>query len=436
MPSVHPGPPLSVSDLAALLGAAAPAIDGEVRGASHHSARIRTGDAFFALPGADHHGIEHADDALDAGALVVVSDRPHPRGVRVDDPAAALLMLGRWARGRLRAPVIGVTGSAGKTTARALAAAALDAHASDGNLNTPHALAGRIVRAWSDDPARPLVLEMGIDRIGEMDELTALVRPDIGLLTRIDASHLDGLGTVETVAREKARLLEAAPRGLAADQAWSYLPSQRATGVLRYGLESDAPWSGRSVGDPFTPSLRVTSPIELELSLPGLGRGIAESALGVVALADLLGFDPGRAAARLVSARLEGGRLTPLTGAGFTVLDDSYNANPASAAQALAVLRSAPGPHTAVLGEMLELGDEAERYHRELGEATLGLDRVLFIGPHGHAVRAGNPDVTVVPPEHAEMHISELPRAGTILVKASRGMRFERLVRVLVGEVP
>lgn len=411
-------------------------MDEAVRGASHHSGRIREGDAFFALPGADHHGIEHADDALDAGAIVVVSDRPHPRGLRVDDPGSALLRLGRWCRGRLRGPVIGVTGSAGKTTARALAAAALDAHASDGNLNTPHALAGRIVRAWSDDPARPLVLEMGIDRIGEMDELTALVRPDVGILTRIDASHLDGLGDVATVAREKARLLAVAPRGLAADQAWPYLPHDLATGVLRYGLESDAPWSGRTVGDPFTPSLRVTSPIEIEATLPGLGRGIAESALGVLALVELLDRDPVQAASRLASARLEGGRLTPVSAAGFTVLDDSYNANPASAAQALAVLRSAPGPHTAVLGEMLELGDEAARYHRELGEATRGLDRVLFVGPHGDAVRAGNPDVTLVSPEQAEAFVAQLPRAGTILVKASRSMHFERLVQALVGASP
>ena len=438
-------PPLSSADLATLLRAAPPehgapgaATDEHgraiVTGASHHSGRIRPGDAFFALPGADHHGIEHADAALDAGASLVVSDRPHRFGIRVDDPAGSLLRLGRWARGRMRAPVVGVTGSAGKTTARALAAAALEAHASEGNLNTPHALAGRIVRAWHDDPRRPLVLEMGIDRIGEMDELTALVRPDVGLLTAVDASHLDALGDVATVAREKARLLASAPRGLAAEAAWQRLRDDLAVGVERYGVEVDAPWSGRLEGSPMAPTLQLTSPYPVEVALPGLGRGLAETAVGVLALADLLGVDVTDAAARIGRAQLEPGRLTPRPGPGFTVLDDSYNANPVSMRHALALLRGAPAPRTAILGEMLELGAEAALHHRALGQASRGIDRVLFVGAHGDAVRAGNPEVELVTPERAPEVVAALPRSGTFLVKASRGLRFERLVAALLED--
>lgn len=427
---------LSVPELARILGVPSRDLAGRVRGATHHSGRVRAGDAFFALPGADHHGIEHADDALAAGAMVVVSDRPHPRGLTVEDAGAALLRLGRWARGRLRAPLVGITGSAGKTTARALLAAALDAHASEGNLNTPHALAGRLVRAWSDDPDRPLVLELGIDHVGEMDRLTDLVRPDVGLLTRIAASHLDGLGDEATVAREKARLLHASPRGLAAEDAWRRLPDALAIRIVRYGLDADAPWSGRLVGDPFAPELQVDRPSPARAVLPGLGSGLAESALGTLATADLLGVPPQVAAPRLASARLEERRLTPRRGDGFTVLDDSYNANPASARGALELLRQAPGPRIAVLGEMLELGGESDRHHRELGEATRGLDRVLFVGEHAAAVRAGNPNVEIVPEEDAVAVVARLPRRGTVLVKASRGLRFERLVTALLEGAP
>lgn len=446
MSPIRSVPPLSVADLATLLAAAPPtrpfgrrAAPGDdagphVTGASHHSGRVRPGDAFFALPGADHHGIEHADEALDAGASVVVSDRPHRFGIQVDDPGASLLRLGRWVRGRLRAPVVGVTGSAGKTTARALAAAALDAHASQGNLNTPHALAGRIARAWSDDLHRPLVLEMGIDRIGEMDELTALVRPDVGLVTAVDASHLDGLGDVNTVAREKARLLSSAPRGLAADAAWQRLPADLALGVQRYGLECDAAWSGRLAGSALAPVLQLTMPRALDVALPGLGRGLAESVVGVLALADLLGRDLAEAAARVASAELEPGRLTLRRASGFMLLDDSYNANPASMRQALALLRAAPGPRTAILGDMLELGGEASAYHRALGAATRGLERVLFVGEHAHDVRAGNSEVEIVPAERAAGIVRDLPRSGTVLVKASRGLRFERLVDALLKD--
>jgi len=425
---------LAAAELAALLGAATPRSPlPEVRGATHHSGRVRPGDAFFAVAGADHHGIEHADQALAAGASLVVSDRPHPAGILVSDPGSALLRLGAWARGRMRAPVIGVTGSAGKTTARALLAASLDAQASEGNLNTPHALAGRLMRAWSDDPTRPLVLELGIDHEGEMERLVRLVRPDVGMVTRIAAAHLGGLSDEATVLREKAKLLHAAPRGLVADAAWRLLPDDLAVSVLRYGLEGDASWRGRVGGEPLAPTLELEAPVQIELSLPGLGTGLAESAVGALAAAAMLNVSLDVAAERLRHAQLEPGRLTPRRGNGFTVLDDSYNANPASLRQALELLRSAPGPRTAVLGEMLELGPDAAAHHRALGEASRGLDRVLFVGRYGEAVLTGNPAAEIVPDADAERAVSDLPRTGTILVKASRGLRFERLVRALLG---
>ncbi len=436
---------LSAAALAELIGAAAPSDpDLPVSGATHHSGRVRPGDAFFALPGADHHGIVHADAALSAGAALIVSDRPHPMGLAVADPGEALLRLGRFARGRLTGPVVGVTGSAGKTTARALLAAALGAGASEGNLNTPHALAGRLMRAWNDDDGRPLVLELGIDRIGEMAELTDLVRPDVGLLTRVAASHLDGLRDEATVAHEKAGLLRAAPRGLAADAAWRALPRELADRVVRYGLNVDAPWSGRVAGgpdhDPFVAELRLERPERrrgLRVRLPGVGRGVAESALGALATADLLGLPLEPAAQRLERAVLEPGRLQIRRLPGVTVVDDSYNSNPASALQALELLRAAPAPRVAVLGEMLELGSDAARYHRELGEATRGLERVLFLGKHGDALRSGNPEAQVLDEGAMRAAVSRLPREGTILVKASRGLRFERLVAVLTdGEAP
>lgn len=458
------GPPrharLSAAALAELIGAAAasgPRVP--VSGATHHSARVRPGDAFFALPGADHHGIVHAEAALSAGAALIVSDLPHPMGLAVADPGAALLRLGRFARGRLTGPVVGVTGSAGKTTARALLAAALDAEASEGNLNTPHALAGRLVRAWNDDTGRPLVLELGIDHIGEMAELTDLVRPDVGLLTRIAASHLDGLRDEATVTHEKAGLLRAASRGLAADAAWRALPRELAGRIVRYGLSGDAPWRARLAGgsaddpssddhpfdgdpfdgDPFDPVLILERPERhrgLRVRLPGLGRGLAESAVGALATAELLGVPLEPAARRLEGAVLEPGRLQLRRLGGLTLLDDSYNSNPVSALQALELLRAAPAPRVAVLGEMLELGGDAARYHRALGEATRGLELVLFHGTHGDAVRSGNPEARVLDEAAIRAALPRLPREGTILVKASRGMRFERLVAALTESEP
>ena len=420
--------------LARILNAPPPdAASPPIRGATHHSGRVREGDAFFALPGARGHGIAFADAALDAGAALVVSDRPHARGLRVEDPGAAMLRLGAWARGRLARPIVAVTGSAGKTTAKALLAAALAGDASEGNLNTPHALAGILLWAWASGGTAPLILELGIDRVGEMDELVDLVRPDLGFLTSIAPGHLDGLGDVATVAREKGRLLGRSPRALAAEEAWRDLPDTLRVRTVRYGLDAeDAEWRGRAVGAAFAPSLEATAPWSGTIDLPGLGRGLAESALGALAAADLLGVEVQSAARRLTDAPLEPGRLQVRRAGKRIVLDDSYNANPASAAHALEVLRAAPGPRVAVLGDMLELGSDSARLHRALGEATRGLDHVLAVGPAAREIAAGNPAARTVEPEDAAAAVAALPPRGTVLIKASRGMRFERLVDVLL----
>lgn len=436
-------PQMTAAQLSRLLGAT-PAHHPEVqvRGASHHSERIRAQDAFFALPGAREHGIAHADAALARGAALVVSDRPHPRGLQVADPGDALLRLGAFARARLRGPLVAVTGSAGKTTAKGLVAAATGGRAGPGNLNTPWALAGLLVRAWADGEAVPQVLELGIDRVGEMDELVELVRPDVGMLTVVAQSHLDGLGDLASVAREKGRLLEAAPRGLAAAGAWARLPDATRRRVVRYGLRDDTPdgaaepaaWSATTGGTALEPTLRIaTERGEVEARLPGPGTGLAESALGAVAIAHLLGVGVADAAARLADAALEPGRLQPRRVGGLLVLDDSYNSNPASARLALELLRASPGPRAAVLGDMLELGRASRELHRAVVADTAGLDRVWLVGDAMRAAADANPRAEAVDHAQAEARLRAWPRAGTVLVKASRGLRFERLVAALEG---
>ncbi|MFO7544090.1 MAG: Mur ligase family protein, partial [Trueperaceae bacterium] len=218
----------SARTLAALLSAEGPVDDlPDGTGVTFQWARVRPGDILFAWQGAAGHAIERADEALAEGAAYVVSDVPHPRGLRVADPKAALIAVGREARRRLRAPVIGITGSAGKTTVKAMTAAALAARATPGNYNTPPGLTQAMFAAAIEDeratptasagaasttrPTRsPLVLELGIDHPGEMAELLELTRPEHAIVTTIGASHLSALGSVEAVAREKTALLAAA----------------------------------------------------------------------------------------------------------------------------------------------------------------------------------------------------------------------------------
>jgi UDP-N-acetylmuramoyl-tripeptide--D-alanyl-D-alanine ligase len=404
-------------------------------GAAFHSGRVRRGDAFFALPGEQGHGIDHAEDALARGAAFVVSDRPHPRGVVVPDPALTLRRLGELARASLSCPVVAVTGSAGKTTTRALLQAALQARATAGNLNTELPLSTTLIDAWLD-PNTPeaLVLEVGIDHPGEMERAASLVRPTHALLTLIGASHLEQFGNLEVVAREKAKLLREADRSYASHRAHRQLDEALRARTVSYALH---PYRADVTGT-VTASTHGAQRIDLfgaAAWLPALGEGVAENAVGAAAVAHDLGVPPSQIARRLEGVRFEPGRLQLRQHRGATLIDDSYNSNPASAAQALSVLRSLPAPRIAVLGDMLELGAESAARHRALGEATLGLDRVIAVGAWAESVAAGNPTAeTAGDLDEAAALLAPLPTSGTLLFKASRGLRFERLIAVLIDE--
>ena len=429
---------LDAAAVSSLVGGAPPAASlPPGRGVAFHSADVRPGDVFFALPGSHGHGIAYVDEALARGAAYVVSDLPHPRGIRVPDAEGALLTLGRGARAELGARVVGVTGSAGKTTTKAMLAAALDARSTAGNLNTQRALAATLVDAALAGDGRPLVLELGIDHVGEMTRLVALTAPTDALLTSIAPSHLDGLRSLDTVAREKATLLTSVGGvRLASLQAYRALPLELRRGVTAYAvLDEDEP-------PPSLPGLVPARRMSfdelgtelsyrgLRLRLPLAGKAMVANALAAIAMAEMLGVDVELAAQRVAGARLEPGRLQRRRVGPVIVLDDSYNSNPASAALALEVLRISPPPHTAVLGDMLELGDESRRHHLELGAATSDLDAVLAVGPASRAVLEANPAALhAAAVEDALPMLRTLPRRGTVLFKASRGMRLERLVR-------
>jgi UDP-N-acetylmuramoyl-tripeptide--D-alanyl-D-alanine ligase len=406
---------------------------------------VRSGDAFVALAGARGHGIEHADAALAAGARFLISDRPHPRALLVRDAAAALARLGRHARAQRRGPVVGVTGSVGKTTTKTLLGAALAAQTSPGNVNTPHALACVLVDAWLHEPPElPLVIELGIDHRGEMERLLDLVRPSHGVLTAIAEVHLDGLRSLEGVAREKARLLHAAGSGrYVGEVAWRHLnDAERAASTL-VALGPGTP-GGRYVPAERALEARLLRPdgaVEgVALTLPGLGAPLAQAALLALQVAVDLGVAAPTAAARIERAQLEPRRLQAHALGPLTLLDDAYNASPLSARAAFEVLALLPPPHAAVLGDMRELASRSAAAHAELGRlaGSAGLERVWFVGPE--SLRAFEA-ATAVPERH---HLADadamlaargaLPRRGTLLVKGSRSVGLDRLVDAVMGE--
>ena len=465
----------SARTLAALLEAEGPVDDlPDGTGVTFQRARVRPGDILFAWRGSAGHAIDRADEALAAGAAYIVSDVVHPRGLRVTDPKAALTAVGREARSRLRAPVIGITGSAGKTTVKAMAAAALEARATPGNYNTPPGLTQTMFAAVIEDeraspttspgtgptsrPAlSPLVLELGIDHPGEMAELLALTRPEHAVVTTIGASHLSALGSIEAVAREKTALLAAASGvRLVGSGAAPFVSSEllATCTVVRVVAEPGAseptgPVDGHADQADGHPE-QVVGVIagtregaatvhatglgaEASFTLPWTSPAMIENALLALTLATRLGRPFDAALDGLRKVVLEPGRLQWRRLAGALLLDDSYNANPASADVALHALRAAPRPWVAFLGDMLELGDVSRDAHRLLGEATRDLDMVVFVGPESRAALASNPKA-LHRDDATQAHdlVAGVPAGATVLVKGSRGMQMERVVEELL----
>ena len=390
------------------------------------SRAVTPGAAFVALPGARTHGEVYAEDALARGAALVIGTRSRARGLQVADPYRALLRLGSWLRTGFPGVVAGVSGSVGKTSTKEALARALGWPATEGNLNTPPALS-RFFWHLSPD-AEGAVVELGIDRPGEMDELLELTAPDLGVLTAVAAVHLEGLGSLEAVAREKLKLLAASPLRLAHEELrrWG-LPQ----GTRTYGFGLGADFAGEALelgceGTRFRYGGRT-------LRIRTLGRGAALAALAAMAAAELLGRDVRETAERLETLEPAPGRLEPLRFGRTLWLNDSYNASPRALEAALEVLARCPGPRGVVLGTMRELGAEAERWHLEAAERVMATaDRALFVGEFAEAMAAGRPGAAAAASvEEASEQLLEWSRGlASVLVKGSRALALERLLEV------
>ncbi len=391
------------------------------------SREVTPGTAFVALPGQRTHGNRFLEDAVRRGAAFLLTDRPHPRAVRVDDPYRALLRLGRALRDRFRGTLIGVTGSVGKTSTKEAIAQGLGFAAPAGNLNTPPALTRFFLHL---DPGAPgAVVELGIDRPGEIDELLALAAPDFGVLTAVAPAHLEGLGDLTRVAMEKARLLRTASTGLAEVSAARVAG---VAGVATYGFDpaADHPATDLTLS-PAGARFRYRG---WQVRVPYPSRGAALAALAALAVAEHLGLPLVAVRKRLARLRLPPGRMQVMQKGALTVIHDAYNANPASLAAGLEALSAFPGRKVVVLGEMKELGPEAVRYHREAARQAARVGEVLvFVGPHAKAMAeaAGKGQPAADLKEAGEALRRALRPGDVLYLKASRAVGLEALLEVL-----
>jgi len=426
---------------------------------SSDSRAINAGDLFVALQGENYDGAAFVASATQSGAVAALIKTTSYRGVEspcplllVDDTRLALGRLAAHWRAQFNIPVIAVTGSNGKTTVKEMLASILRAATGDdnavlatlGNLNNDIGVPLTLLKLRAVH--RYAVIEMGMNHKGEIEYLTRLAQPDVAIVNNAGSAHLAGLGSVDAVARAKGEAFTGlSPQGTAvinADDAYAPLWRELADGhtIIEFGLEKNgavhAQWQVKGYGV----HIEVDMPqgnFSVQLQVPGVHN--VRNALAATAAALALHVPVTAIAAGLerfsgVTARLQ--RKTALHGA--MLIDDSYNANPASLYAALEVLAQNTGKKILVLGDMGELGEDAVHLHSAIGAEArrFGVDQLLALGkltPHTvHEFGAGARHFERIEDLFAVLD-KNLDINSTVLVKGSRFMRMERVVQHCTG---
>jgi UDP-N-acetylmuramoyl-tripeptide--D-alanyl-D-alanine ligase len=463
---------MNVAEAASRMGAGWPAhavADIDIAGYSIDSRTAREGDLFFAVRGERLDGHEFVGAALGRGAVAAVVDHAvdaavDERLVRVPDTLAALQRLAERVLADWGGPVVGVTGSAGKTTTKDLTARVLSAagptHKSVGNLNNAFGLPKSVLEMVSDgrraEDYRFCVLEMGMSTPGEIRRLTELAPPTVGVVTIVAPVHTEFFEDgVEGVARAKAELVEGlVPGGTAVlnadDERVARMADLRADlEILRYGFGPEADVTARDLEVEGIGGSRfrlVTPDGDADVRLPLVGRHNVANALAAAGAGRALGLG-----VREIADALSHAEPTKMRGQvvrlanGATLLDDSYNSSPRAFEAMVAALAGVADARRRIVvaGEMLELGPESERMHREAGAAAARAGVDLLVGVRGDAralvdaareAGMGDSATYVESPEAAaDLLAGELRAGDVVLVKGSRGVATDRVVARLVA---
>ncbi|MFA5883877.1 MAG: UDP-N-acetylmuramoyl-tripeptide--D-alanyl-D-alanine ligase [Acidimicrobiia bacterium] len=449
---------MNASELALLVGGVVVGNpDAAVTSFAIDSRVLEPGACFVALRDA-RDGHDFVGDAFARGARVALVARAvdHPADaalVLVDDPLDALARLAGQVRRRWTdVTVVGITGSAGKTSTKDLTAAALAGgrrvHASFGSFNNEAGLPLTLLGAPSRTEV--VVAEMGARFAGNIADLCAIAEPTIGVVTHVGLAHAEHLGGRDGILETKGELVDALPAGGTAvlnadDPATPALAARTAARVLTVGTAAgaDVRVHGLVVDTDLRPRFRVASPwgtLEVELAMRGAHQAM-NAAMGA-AVALVVGVDPATVAEGLAGATTAAWRMHLSTSpGGIVVLNDAYNASPSSMRAALRSLGDMPaaGRRVAVLGDMLELGAHAEEEHAAIGTlaATAGVDLLVAVGPNSavtaaHAERAGIVALTAADRDEAHALIAAHVRPGdAVLVKASRAVGLESVAEAL-----
>jgi len=428
-------------------------------GVDTDSRSIHPGALFIPLAGERFDGHAYIDSALESGAVGCLTARerdgclPGKFYVKVEDTHRALRDLAAWYRDRFDIPFIGVTGSVGKTTAKDMLAAVLGTKykvlKTEGNHNNTVGLP--LTLLGLDHSYEMAVLEMGMDRPGEIDYLAGAVKPDVGVITNIGDAHIERLGSRENILKAKCEMLPHIKAGGLVvlngdDPLLAGLRGKTPVPAIYCGQGEDCDCRAQVTGGDGVSHIHcrlVTPGMDREVRIPALGEHMIYPTLIAAAVGERFGLTPDQieeGIGRFVPTRM---RMNILhRGEKITILDDTYNANPQSMRAAISVLAdSQSGYKAAVLGDMLELGPFAPALHTGVGEylGKAHIDCLVAVGQMAEYIAQGARDAGVPQViccqdrEEAKAVLPQVVRPdSTFLVKASRGMKLEELTARLL----
>jgi len=450
--------PLSIEEVSKAVGGVInnPEIEKKlIFGVSFDTREAMEGKIFVPLKGEKVDGHKFLEDAMQRGAVCVFSESETPLdAIIVKDAAQALKDLAEYYRGLFNVKVIGITGSNGKTSTKDMVAAVLaekyNVVKTVGNFNNEIGLPITIFNI--DDDTDVAVLEMGMNHRGEISRLSKIGRPHYAIITNIGVAHIENLGSQEGIFAAKSEILDhLAEDGkifLCGDDNFLIRHKDKENSVF-YGFGAHNSYRARDVEEAGLDSSDYTVQLrngeDANIHVPSPGKHMVMNSLVAVAIGDEMGLNGTQIATGIKNFESSGSRMSIIeTKDGTRVIDDCYNASPDSVKAALDVLTRAKGNTIAILGDMFELGDASRDMHFDVGTyaARLNINTIICVGQHSKAMHEGACSVAsdsqilyFASKDDCLDNLTPLVKPGdTILVKASRGMRFENIVKFLTKD--
>ena len=412
------------------------------------SRQIKDGSLFLAIKGGRVDGHDFIQKCYDSGAVCAICETAPLRAekpfILVPSTLEAVKKIAKAYREKFDIPVIGVSGSVGKTSTKEMLYAVLSqkfkTHKTQGNLNNELGVPLTLLSMPEDTEAA--VIEMGISGFGEMSRLAKMAQPTVCVLTIIGCCHLENLGDRDGVLKAKTEMFRYARDGAAFilngdDDKLSTVTEVNGTKPVFFGLNESNEYHAENIENNGEGGVSCTLCFDgkrLGVTIPAIGSYMVSNALAAVAVGRLLGLSDEQLKKGVESYQTVGSRAHVINTAKLRIIDDCYNANPTSVKASLDTLKNFGGRRVAILGDMKELGTNELALHFDTGAYAkeTGIERVISVGPLAKELAKGAGDVWYESIEALEKELPGILRDGdTVLVKASHSMQFERIVEFL-----